>query len=211
MSLSGGFQSSLRLKPRRWCVFISGRGSNLAAAIESVQLTNSNRIELVVATAENLPGTAKARRAGIPVLVLPKFKNENGKQEINWDHLQSELKRRRIDFIFLLGFMRIVPSRFIGLWKNRILNLHPSLLPSYPGLKSIERAYIASDKLGASVHIVVPEVDAGKVLKMRMTAPPQKASFSLAEFCVHRDEQRLVCEFVQQANSDWESSKETRV
>ncbi len=201
MGQSGGFNLSHRLKPLRWCVFISGRGSNLAAAMEAAGEINSNRVELVVATSESVSGCAKARRAGIPILVAPC--SANGK--IDWEQLSFQLERRRIDLIFLLGFMKIVPKLFIDRWEKRIVNLHPSLLPKFPGLQSIEKAYVAKDDIGVTVHLVVPEVDAGRVLKQRKTIgseqqfPQRLFAESFAEFKAHVDEQRLVKDIVQQA------------
>jgi phosphoribosylglycinamide formyltransferase-1 len=190
------------LKPCRWCVFISGRGSNLAAALEGVLESGSNRIELVIATSGDAPGIAKSRRAGVPVLVMTK---------IDWDELNRTLVRRNIDMIFLLGFMKIVPKKFVDLWHNRIVNLHPSLLPNYPGLKSIERAHSARDSAGASIHLVVPEIDAGKVLKQRRTVAAGSCLdlFEL-NFRVHVDEQRLVKELVQRPLADLQPSKESQ-
>lgn len=191
------------LKPRRWCVFISGRGSNLAAAIEGVLESGPHAIELVIATSEAAAGCAKARRAGLPVLTAPR--TESGK--IDWDELSAVLNRRRIDNIFLLGFMNIVPAKFVAVWSDQIVNLHPSLLPAYPGLNSIARAFSAGDEVGASIHLVVPEVDAGKVLKQRRTieARPSNSEtpipLSYVDFRVHLDEQRLVKDMVQRPYS----------
>lgn len=188
------------LKPCRWCVFISGRGSNFAAALEGVLESSSHRIELLVATSDDAPANAKARRAGVPVLVLPK---------VDWDALDRLLTERKIDAIFLLGFMKIVPKKFIDLWPNKIVNLHPSLLPAYPGLNSIERANAAGDAVGATIHLVVPEVDAGAVLKQRRSVEAG-ALLDIAEvnFRVHLDEQRLVKELVQRPKAIWQGTRE---
>lgn len=181
------------LHPTRWCVFISGRGSNLAALLEKPGI----EVRLVVTTDPMAAGCAKARRAGVPVLEIPR----QGKT-IDWVALDQNLRAASIDAIFLLGFMRIVPASFIAAWSERILNLHPSLLPKYPGLKSIERAFMDREAYGATVHEVVPEVDAGPLLHARTSGhagDSLKVSLSLAaaEFQVHTDEQRLVKEIVE--------------
>ncbi|MDZ4082726.1 MAG: formyltransferase family protein [Bdellovibrionales bacterium] len=197
------------LKPCRWCVFISGRGSNLAASLEGMRESGAHEIELVVSSAENVAGLAKAKRSGVPVMIAPK--TAGGK--IDWDQLTVDLKRRKIDMIFLLGFMKIVPGKFIDQWANRILNLHPSLLPAYPGLNSIERAFVAGSELGASVHLVVPQVDAGRVLKQRRSLEAASGNerhsmpFAIADFLVHVDEQRLVKNMVQRPYAVWTSSE----
>jgi phosphoribosylglycinamide formyltransferase-1 len=181
-------------------VFISGRGSNLAAALDIPSID----IRLVVTSDADAAGVMKARRAGVPVLVLPTqalSKNSpSPKKQVDWTLLDSELRARSIDAIFLLGFMKIVPETFVRAWEGRILNLHPSLLPSYPGLKSIERAFHDRAPCGATVHEVVAEVDAGRVLRSRRSYIfDARTSASLAEVerLVHVDEQCLVKEIVE--------------
>ena len=194
-------RSNLRPRPARWCVLISGRGSNLAALLEKP----NHEVRLVVSSDPAADGLAKARRAGVETIVL----SRNLDRSINWSQLQVELERRSIDAIFLLGFMRIVPASFLEKWEGRILNLHPSLLPKYPGLKSIERAIEAHDDCGATVHEVVSLVDAGTVLKSRTSfartdfnelekSPVSETAIGTAiETLVHIDEQRLVKEIVE--------------
>lgn len=130
-------------------------------------------------------------RAGVPVLIPTLM--PSGK--IDWANLDQELRRRSIDAIFLLGFMRIVPESFVSKWAGKILNLHPSLLPKYPGLNSIERAVAAGDEVGCTIHEVVPEVDAGPLLLSRRSLASGKTD-SATETLVHIDEQRIVKEIV---------------
>ncbi len=182
-----------RLRPTRWCVLISGRGSNLAALLEKPDI----EIRLVVSSNLSADGLAKARRAGVPTVSFQKF---------DWTELDQMLREHSIDGIFLLGFMKIVPASFLEKWEGRILNLHPSLLPKYPGLKSIERAVAADDDCGATVHEVVVEVDAGKTVATRTSCSKKNLSHLLdaslseknriVETLVHIDEQRLVKEIV---------------
>jgi phosphoribosylglycinamide formyltransferase 1 len=167
----------------RWAVFISGRGSNLSCLLN----LQTEKIKLVVSSSSKALGVLKARRAGVPVLILPR--------PINWVELDQELKRRGINRIFLLGFMRVIPSQFVEAWHRKIVNLHPSLLPNYPGLESIERSYADKADMGVSVHEVVAEVDAGKLILQRRSLRSEETSeYSLenAEFKIHIDEQRLV-------------------
>ncbi len=173
--------------PRR-CVFISGRGSNLAAILEIL----GSDIRLVVTSDENAGGVAKAFRGGIPVFVMPR---ESG-GGLDWSAVDEALNVRSIDVIFLLGFMRIVPADFVEKWSGKILNLHPSLLPKYPGLKSIERAILADDDVGASIHEVVTEVDAGPVIHSRKSLRAGHGGRASATL-VHIDEQRIVKEVVE--------------
>lgn len=181
-------RQSSRQKPRpiRWCVLISGRGSNLASMLE----TPGVDLRLVATSDSEAAGVAKARRAGVPVIVLKR--KESG--AIDWNALDDELRRRSIDAIFLLGFMRIVPASFVEQWQGRILNLHPSLLPKFPGLKSIERAVEAQDDVGCTVHEVVAQVDAGPIVTARLSVNKGPQTLATTETFVHIDEQRIVKE-----------------
>lgn len=178
-------------RSQRWAVLISGRGSNLAAILDCQDV----EVGLVVSSSANAYGLLRARRAGIPTLILSK--------PINWSALHLELKRRAISRIFLAGFMRIVPQDFIRQWQGRIINLHPSLLPAYPGLRSIERAYADKADMGITVHEVVPAVDEGPaVFRRRCLKGSELDQYSLkhAELLIHLNEQRLVREAIRQWN-----------
>lgn len=166
----------------RWAVFISGTGSNLAALLD---LRDTVDIAFVVSSKADAHGLLRARRSGIPALVLPK--------PVDWTLLDAELRRRRIDRIFLAGFMKLLPTEFVRRWKGRMLNIHPSLLPLYPGLDSIERAHADGKPLGCTVHGVNEEMDAGprylqrKVMGGNLSLPD-------SEFLAHLSEYRLVRE-----------------
>ncbi len=138
-------------------------------------------IGLVVSSKPNAPGLLKAKRRGIPTYI---FENND------WDDLHFRLKQCLIDYIFLAGFMKIVPANFVQMWESKIFNIHPSLLPSYPGLHSIERAYADEAPLGITIHKVVSEVDAGEaILKRNVTSGPTLES---SELLVHIEEHRAV-------------------
>ena len=174
----------------RWCIFISGRGSNLSAAIEECR-ESGPQISLVVSSDKSAAGLARARRAGIPTISVPLLNSSRDeKPKIDWQELDLKLRSARIDAIFLLGFMKIVPASFLEKWKGRVLNLHPSLLPQFPGLRSIERAIEAGAPLGATVHVVEPKVDSGPIIKQTPSPFPQ--DHAMAEFLVHVSEQILV-------------------
>ncbi len=166
-----------------WAVFISGRGSNLCGAIDEL----GDQIALVVTTHARAGGVLRAKRAGIPVHILAR--------PVDWRALTHELQLRKINKIFLLGFMKILPVEFINEWRDAIVNLHPSLLPAYPGLESIERAYQERNDLGVTVHKVIPEVDAGEILLQKKTLLGERIlsqSLQEVELRIHQDEQILV-------------------
>lgn len=182
-----------KMSRKRWAILISGRGSNLSALLD---LGDEMEISLVLSSNSEAPGLFRARRAGVPAEVTPLIE---GTRKIDWPKLDQRLRQAGITHIFLAGFMRVIPSSFVDLWKDRILNLHPSLLPAYPGLNSIERAYSEGADIGVTVHVVTEEVDAGEVILQRRSLKAGdigEYSLASAEFLVHVDEQRAVREAV---------------
>lgn len=174
----------------RWAVLISGRGSNMVRMIDSMSVD----VGLVLTSDRKASGRARAMRRGIRVEPFPERLAESGRMALDWVGADRLLKQAKISRIFLLGFMRIVPATFLEKWGGRVLNLHPSLLPLYPGLNSIERAFVACDRIGATVHEVVPAVDAGPIILSRSAVEPAAAVPELAdvERLVHIEEQRMV-------------------
>ena len=176
------------MRARRWSVFISGRGSNLAAALDGRrECEGLYDVALVVSSSDEAAGLARARRDAVPTLVLP------GK--IEWPELTRTLRGRGVTHILLAGFMRIVRPEFCREWAGHLFNLHPSLLPSYPGLDSIARARADGRDVGATIHEAIEAVDAGRIHFQRRSisgADALGASENDVEFRVHVDEQRLV-------------------
>ena len=132
------------MKPRI-AILISGGGSNMISLVKSI---NANKINAVAA------------------IVISNCKDANGLKRAKDLSVPSKLiDQKNIDIICLAGFMKILTKSFIDKWNNRILNIHPSLLPKYKGLNTHQRAIDASDnKSGCSVHIVTAELDGGMVL-----------------------------------------------
>lgn len=157
------------MKSMRWAVLISGTGSNLQTLLDRAH----DPLPLKVYSSKaNVPGISKAKRMGIPVEVIPVLENK----KLDWEWLHQDLLSLRIQKIFLLGFMRLVPESFTSKWENKIINLHPSLLPSYPGLQSFERAWDDKAKLGVTIHQVTAELDSGATVKQKSfpQGPDQK-------------------------------------
>ncbi len=144
-------------------------------------------VGLVVSSSDKAPGLLRARRAGVKTLVLDK--------KIDWQKLHQTLLEYRIDHLFLLGFMKIVPPEFLKMWQGTILNIHPSLLPAYQGLKSIERAYADKADIGATVHHVTPDIDGGAIVMQSIAVTAKEVeAINLEEVTerVHRSEYALV-------------------
>ena len=119
------------------------------------------QIALITGDNPDAPGLALAEAEGVPVLRLDAKKNSIS----YWKDLQTALDKAAIDTIALAGFMRIIPAEFVARWAGRIVNIHPSLLPSHPGLKAHDAVLAASETVtGATVHLVSEAVDSGAIL-----------------------------------------------
>ncbi|MCP4182129.1 MAG: phosphoribosylglycinamide formyltransferase [Hyphomicrobiales bacterium] len=144
-------------------VMISGRGSNLAALIKACAAPDYPAIIVkVISDRRDALGLDKARSAGISAIAL-----ERRDFATKTDHetaILNELEQVKPDLICLAGYMRVLSAEFISHYPGKILNIHPSLLPKYPGLNTHQRALDAGDKIhGCSVHIVEEALDAGPV------------------------------------------------
>jgi phosphoribosylglycinamide formyltransferase-1 len=150
---------------RRVAILISGRGSNMAALIDAARLADfPAEIVAVISNRADAAGLEKAAASGIPTLVIeskPFGKDRAGFEAV----LQRELEEKKVELICLGGFMRLFTADFVQRWYGRMLNIHPSLLPSFPGLDPHGQALQAGVKLsGATVHFVIPETDAGPIV-----------------------------------------------
>lgn len=181
------------MKTPRWGILISGRGSNLQALLD---LGDEIDVRVVVSSSNEAHGLLRARRAGVATAITPLI---HGSKRIDWSALTTSLRARGVTHLVLAGFMKIVPPEFVAAWRGRIVNLHPSLLPAYPGLKSIERAYAEKNDIGISVHEVNEEVDAGRLILRRRCLKAEDVGgyhLAFAEFLVHVEEQRALKDVV---------------
>jgi phosphoribosylglycinamide formyltransferase-1 len=150
---------------KRVAILISGRGSNMAALIEAARAPEyPAEIALVVSNVPDAAGLARAREAGVATGVLDH--KPFGKDRAAFETaLQKKLDEHRIELICLAGFMRLFTTEFVRRWSGRMLNIHPSLLPLFPGLDPHGQALRAGAKTsGATVHFVIPETDAGPII-----------------------------------------------
>ncbi|MGX7742898.1 phosphoribosylglycinamide formyltransferase [Rhodopseudomonas parapalustris] len=152
------------MKPRV-AILISGRGSNMAALIEAAAEDGfPAEIAVVISNVATAGGLAIAERSGIATAVIES--KPFGKDRAGFEaKLQAELDARGIELICLGGFMRLFTAEFTQRWYARMLNIHPSLLPSFPGLDPHGQALRAGVKIsGATVHFVTPDTDAGPII-----------------------------------------------
>ncbi len=148
----------------RTAVLISGRGSNLAVLIAAAADAQfPAEIAFVLSDRADAKGLGLARDHGIPTAVIDKATHgTKAEMEAAFD---AALRDAGTELICLAGFMRILSAPFVDSWRDRILNIHPSLLPLFPGLKTHERALEAGVRIhGATVHFVRAEMDAGPIV-----------------------------------------------
>jgi phosphoribosylglycinamide formyltransferase-1 len=150
---------------RRVAILISGRGSNMAALIDAAKAVDfPAEIAAVISNRADAAGLQKAAASGIATSVIES--KPFGKDRASFEAvLQRALDEHKVELICLGGFMRLFTAEFVQRWYGKMLNIHPSLLPSFPGLDPHGQALQAGVKLsGATVHFVIPETDAGPII-----------------------------------------------
>jgi phosphoribosylglycinamide formyltransferase 1 len=148
-------------------ILLSGRGSNFVAIADSIDAGRilDAHISLVISNKPDAPGIATARQRGLNALVIPskgKAREEHDRQVV------AALKQAGVDLLCLAGYMRLLSPWFVQQFPQRILNIHPSLLPAFPGLEAQEQAFAYGVKVsGCTVHFVDEELDHGAIIVQR--------------------------------------------
>lgn len=145
-------------------ILISGRGSNMAALIEATKATDyPAEITVVVSNVADAPGLAIARQAGVPTSVISH--RDRPDRETFDRAVSAELERHGVELVALAGFLRIFSPWFPTRWADRLINIHPSLLPCFKGLHVQQQAIDAGVRLsGCTVHFVIADLDAGPII-----------------------------------------------
>ena len=144
-------------------VLISGSGTNLQALLDSCALADSPaRIAVVISNRRDAYGLERARKAGIAAVWIPHRKRT--RQDFEQELLQV-LQEYNVSWVMLAGFMRVLTDLFLTAYPNRVLNIHPSILPSFPGINAQKQAFEAGVKVtGATVHFVDSGMDTGPIV-----------------------------------------------
>jgi phosphoribosylglycinamide formyltransferase 1 len=148
-------------------ILLSGRGSNFVAIADSIEAGRipNARIAIVISNKADAPGITAARKRGLVVAVIP----SRGRSREEHDRLVVQaLQEHEVDLICLAGYMRLLSPWFVRQFPQRILNIHPSLLPAFPGLEAQEQAFAYGVKVsGCTVHFVDEELDHGPIISQR--------------------------------------------
>ena len=176
---------------QRFAVFVSGNGSNLQAIIDAVN-KKEIKADLALVFSNNRKAFAlkRAKEAGIKSLCLVR-KDYAAPQSYDRD-IVIHLKENKIDFIVLAGYMKILTPFFIKQFPNKILNVHPSLLPSFKGARAIKDAFTYGAKItGVTIHFVDDKMDHGPIISQEGFKIPQKDSLEKLEEHIHRVEHKV--------------------
>jgi len=151
-------------RPTRLAIVISGRGSNVPSIVDAINVGQVNaELIAIYSNRHDAPGLDYARALTIPTRVIEH--TDFASREAFDQALHEQLLQDDIELVALAGFMRILSEELVRRWLGRMINIHPSLLPAYPGLDTHARALAAGDRqAGASVHYVTPQLDGGPVI-----------------------------------------------
>jgi len=175
----------------RVAVLISGEGTNLQALLDSVHGRGEIEIVAVASSRPDARGLERARAAGVETGVFAGA--EHGDRAARDDALARWLEERRVELVVLAGFMEILSPAFIRRFAGRIINVHPALLPAFPGIDAIRQALDYGVKLmGVTVHFVDEGVDTGPIVAQEAFELPYDADIAAIEQRVHEVEHRLL-------------------
>jgi phosphoribosylglycinamide formyltransferase-1 len=154
-------------RPTRLGILLSGRGSNFLAIAESIRAgrLKGAEVAVVISNVATAAGLAAAREMGLPTAV---FVSKGRRRNEHDADVIACLRAHRVDLVCLAGYMRLLSKEFVAAFRNRILNIHPALLPAFPGLKAQTQAFDYGVKVtGCTVHFVDDELDHGAIVVQR--------------------------------------------
>ncbi len=177
-------------------VLASGRGTDLQSVIDGIEAGKLDaQIVLAGSDVENAMALERARKHGLPAV----FFNPQGKtKEDYYGGIARELKNRGAELVVLAGFMRVIPPAFVKEFEDRVMNIHPALLPSFPGLRAQKQALDYGAKVsGCTVHFVTPAVDAGPVILQKAVEVREGDSEETLSGRILEQEHRLLPKAIQ--------------
>lgn len=196
---------------KRTAIFVSGSGTNMENIAKKVKAGELS-CDIVTVVCDNPEAFAlkRAEKLGLQTFVIERKKFAS-KSEFEAE-ITGHLKQKRIDLIVLAGYMRILSPEFVRAWRGKILNVHPSLLPKYPGAHAIKDAFEAKEKeTGVTIHFVTEDVDAGPVILQRSLSIKPDDTLESLEAKVHEIEYQIYPEAIKLVLSGKVSFKEGKV
>jgi phosphoribosylglycinamide formyltransferase-1 len=182
------------VSPFRIAVLASGSGTNLQAILDTLHGRGEVEVVGVVSDKPAARALERANEAGIETAV---FAGEDADREARDEAIADWLEERRVDLVVLAGYMQLLSPRFVARFRNRVINVHPALLPSFPGLEAVRQALDHGAQVtGVTVHFVDEGVDSGPIiLQAAVPVPPSRNRVELEEE-IHRNEHRLLPEAI---------------
>jgi phosphoribosylglycinamide formyltransferase-1 len=176
-------------------VLVSGAGTNLQAILDSVHGRDGIEVVCVAANRQDAAGLARAEEAGVPTAVFPSA--EHASRAARDEALGDHLAEHGVDLVVLAGFMELLDPGFVRRFEGRIVNVHPSLLPAFPGVRAIEQALEYGVRVtGVTIHFVDEGVDTGAILLQEAIELPYAADIARVEERIHAVEHRLLPEAI---------------
>ena len=176
---------------KQLAIFVSGSGTNMENLVLKIRERRMACHPAVVLC--DKPGAKALERAaqlGVPAVLLDR--KTFASKELFEQAISAELEKRKIDFVALAGFMRILSADFVKRYQGRLINIHPSYLPAFPGAHAIKDAFDAkASETGVTVHFVTPEVDAGPVILQRKVPVLSEDTLETLEARIHAVEYEL--------------------
>ena len=178
------------MEPLRIGVLLSGSGTNLQAIIDEVENGLNVEIELVVSSNPDAYGIERAKAAGIPVLVMQR--EEYANPEKADERIVAALREAQVEYVVMAGYMRKLTPVLLNAYPNKVLNLHPALLPSFAGAHGIQDAFDAGVKVtGVTVHFANEEYDKGPIIAQRAVEVFEQDTVDTLEARIHETEHVL--------------------
>ena len=183
------------MTPFRLGVLISGSGTNLQAILDSVHGRDGIEVACAASNRADAAGLERARAAGVPTEAFPStdYEDRAARDRALADHLDAE----HVDLVVLAGFMELLDAAFVRRFQGRIINVHPSLLPAFPGVRAIEQAIEYGVRVtGVTVHFVDEGVDTGSIVVQEAIPLPYAPDIARVEETIHAVEHRLLPEAI---------------
>ena len=180
-----------REPPLRLGVLVSGAGSNLQAILDAIaEGSLAARVKVVISNRAQVKALERARSAGVPALTISHKAFEN--REAFDRALLTALRAAAVDWVVLAGFMRVLTPEFLAAFPGRIINIHPSLLPAFPGVDAVKQALDYGVKIsGCTVHFVDRGLDSGKIIGQRAVPVEAKDDVASLSARIHAAEHEL--------------------